>query len=212
MLETPKAFCTYRTTYDIFLSYIFCRENQKDITMDNQQERFDLELAWLAGIIEGEGWISLTIVSSEKSNKSKLPAFTAVIGITNTDFQIIEKIESIFKKLDLKYRRYYRAAKIGSDGISRKEKIDLSVYARNHLKKLITSILPYVHGEKKNRIEKLLQFFQIRDSKPRSGRKSSYGIEEYEIYQQLYSYKGKSKSKILNDFTLRLESNEQDKV
>jgi len=35
--------------------YVKRRENQKDGTMGNQQERFDLDLAWLTGIIEGEG-------------------------------------------------------------------------------------------------------------------------------------------------------------
>lgn len=212
MLETPKTLCTLRTTCDTIKSYIYGRENHKDVTMDNQQERFDLDLAWLAGIIEGEGWISLSIVSSQRPDKRIYPAFVPNIGVTNTDFVMIAKIESIFKELEIKYAKQERKSFVGSDGISRKAKIELTVRAKDDVKKLGSSILPFVHGEKKSRIHKLFEFYKVRESKPKTGKLSAHGKEEYEIYKSLYSYRGKTRSKILNDFTLRLESNEQDKV
>ena len=63
-------------------------------------------------------------------------------------------------------------------------------------------MLPYMIGEKKNRALKLLDFLEIRSKKPRSGPKSKYGKEEFLLYKEMYSYKGKSRSKILNDLTL----------
>jgi hypothetical protein len=212
MLETPKAYCTLRTTFDMILLNMFGRENQEDETMDNQQERFGFDLAWLAGIIEGEGWISLSIISSQQPDKRLYPAFLPSIGVTNTDFTMIAKIEEIFKVLELKYVSQFRNKFVGKDGSTRKPKIELSIRAKKDVVKLANSILPFMHGEKKNRIHKIFEYYKIRESKPRSGKDSKSGKEEYEIYKSLYSFRGKTRSKILNDFMLRLESNEQDKV
>ena len=212
MLEHPKALCTFGTTYDTLKSVSFLRENHKDGTMDNQQERLDVDLAWLAGIIEGEGWISLAIVGSLKPNGAKLPVFQPSIGICNTDFLIMDKVETIFKQLGFKYRYQKRPAKVGSDGISRKAKVEISVYAKQYVIKLSNLILPFIVGEKKNRINKLFEFYKIRESKPHAGRGSTYGKEEYALYDSLYSYKGKTRSRILNDLTLSSLSKDEDKV
>lgn len=169
--------------------------------MGNQQERFDLELSWLAGIIEGEGWVSLGFVKSLKRNGTSLPTYVPNIGLVNTDLVIVEKCEEIFKKLGLKYRSQLRKAYTGSDGISRKEKKEISVATHENFKILANAIIPYMVGEKKNRAKKILEFIHMRSLKPRAGINSRYGEEEHEVYKSLYTYKGKSRSKILNDYT-----------
>lgn len=170
--------------------------------MDNQQERFDLELAWLAGIIEGEGWVSLSFVSSLKRNKSYLPTYAPNIGMVNTDLTIVDEVERIFKKLEIKYRIQLRKAHIGKDGISRKEKKEISIATHKSFSILANAIMPFMIGEKKNRAIKILEFIDLRSKKPRSGINSRYGDEEHSIYLSLYSYKGNvDRSKILNDYT-----------
>ena len=176
--------------------------------MGNQQERFDLDLSWLAGIIEGEGWISLALIKSLKRNGKYYPAFTGNIGMTNTDFILIDKVESIFKVLELKYRYQERPAHVGKDGATRKAKKEISVYSKQYVEKLGNAILPYMHGQKRDRVIKLFEFYRIRESKPRSGINSTYGPEEYEIYKSLYSYRGKSRSEIPNDYTFGVPLNE----
>lgn len=57
--------------------------------MGNQQERFDIELAWLAGIIEGEGWVSLIYFKSNQKNGRHTPGLKGDIGITNTDLVLM---------------------------------------------------------------------------------------------------------------------------
>ena len=170
--------------------------------MDNQQERFDLKLAWLAGIIEGEGWVSLGLVKSLKRDKSIYPAYVPNMGLTNTDIGMVEEAERIFNHLGIKYRSQLRKAYVGSDGISRKEKKEISVATHESFTILANAIRPFMIGEKRNRIDKVLKFLEIRSSKPRRGKESRYGQEEHDIYLSLYSYKGKvDKSKILNDYT-----------
>lgn len=170
--------------------------------MDNQQERFELELAWLAGIIEGEGWISLILYKSQQKNKTSTIALNANIGMVNCDTKITDQVCLIFQTLNIKYRYQERAAGIGSDGILRKAKTEVSIFNRQDIKKLAPLILPYMIGDKKERLLKVLEFFEIRSKKPVSGPKSKYGKEEFILYKEMYAYKGKSRSKILNDLTL----------
>ena len=173
--------------------------------MGNQQERFEIELSWLAGIIEGEGWISLAVCKNWQQSKSTensfTLAFTPCVGMVNCDFIIVEKVKYLFEKLGIKYRYQLRKSFVGSDGISRKEKAEVSVISQKNIRILATSLIPFMIGEKKDRFIKLLKFLDIRSSKPRSGKNSKYGKEEMDIYLSLYSYKGKSRSKILNDYT-----------
>jgi hypothetical protein len=169
--------------------------------MDNQQERFDLELAWLAGIMEGEGWFSLTLVRSLKRNKKHYPAFVANVGVVNTDELMMIKVRSIWDKLGLIYRNQVIEACTGKDGIKRKRKWQMSASSKGSVLKLTKAILPYIVGSKRNRIIKLHEFYKIRESKPKAGIKSIYGPEEKAIYDELYSYRGKSRSKIPNDYT-----------
>lgn len=169
--------------------------------MGNQQERLELELAWLAGIIEGEGWITLGFVKSMKRNKTWLPTYVPNIGVVNTDLQIMDKVQEIFDKIGIKYRSQLRKAFVGNDDISRKEKREISVASHSAFKILAHAIYPYMVGIKKKRIDVILDFINLRASKPRSGINSRYGDEEHKIYESLYSYKGKSRSRILNDYT-----------
>lgn len=197
MLEYPKVSCTNV----LHVIQWNTRNNQEDVTMGNQQERFELELSWLAGIIEGEGWISLLLYKNNQKKGNSTPAFTPCIGMCNTDMIIVEKVKSMFQKLGIKYRYQKRYKGIGSDGVSRKELAEISVVSKCNIRILGNAILPYMIGEKKNRVELVMKFLDLRDSKPSSGPYSSYGNEEFAIYETLYSYKGKSRSKILNDYT-----------
>lgn len=216
MLETPKAFLYARHLLwyaQIIYKIGEDRDNQKDETMDNQQERFEIRLAWLAAIIEGEGWVSLAIVSSWQKNGKTYPAFVANIGCTNTDLKIMQEVEDIFIALNIKYRKQIRPAYTGSDGISRKLKRELSVGSRENFKKLANAILPFMIGEKKERIIKIFEYFKIREQKPKTGKNAAHGEDEYLIYKELYSYKGKSRSKILNDYMLNIaQKSDKDRV
>ena len=176
--------------------------------MDNQQERFELCLAWLAGILEGEGWVSLALVKSNQKNGSSTPAFQPNIGMVNCDFEIMNEVIRILEQLQITFRKNHRKAFIGSDGISRKEKIEVSITLHQHIRKFINIIVPYMIGAKKNRCLKLIEYLDIRATKPRCGKAAKYGQEEYSIYKSMYAYKGKrsTRSKILNDYTLEFES------
>lgn len=168
--------------------------------MDNQQEKFDLKMAWLAALIEGEGWISLGKANSQQRNGTKTMFYFPQIGVVNTDKLIIDEVRMLFEILGIKYRFQEKKSHCGSDGITRKARWEVSLSAIESIIKLSDAILPYMIGEKKNRLHKVLKFLVIRKIKGK-GPKGKYGNEEEELYKELYSYKGKSRSKILNDYT-----------
>lgn len=168
--------------------------------MGNQQERFEKKIAWLTGIIEGEGWISLSLRTVQQKNGKKTFCFTPNIGMSNTDFEIMNEVKRLFDIFNFKYRFQIRSSFEGKDGILRKKKAEISICSRRDIQILGKAILPYMIGEKKNRLHKLFEFFSIREKKGK-GPHSKYGDEEYQIYKELYSYRGKSRSKIPNDYT-----------
>ena len=63
--------------------------------MENQQESSRLiEMSWLAGIIDGEGTITLSVIN----RKNKPPLVKPKVQIVNTDILIIDKIKEILTK------------------------------------------------------------------------------------------------------------------
>ncbi len=168
--------------------------------MDNQQERFEKRMVWLTAIIEGEGWISLGKAYSQQKNKTKTVYYKPQIGCVNTDKLIMFEVRELFDLLGLKYRYQIRNSGIGSDGITRKERIEISVSSVRDIMILCEAILPYMIGDKKLRIHKVLEFLEIRKIKGK-GPAGKYGEAEEKLYRELYSFKGRSRSKILNDYT-----------
>ena len=67
--------------------------------MDNPQETLLVwERAWLAGILDGEGYIGLTNAGRVRNNK---PHFRAAICIGNTDVNIIAEVVRIVRKMGI---------------------------------------------------------------------------------------------------------------
>lgn len=61
------------------------------------------QLAWLAGIIDGEGAISLVRVRHSKKKGGAIRAYHPIIFINNSDFEMIEAIALILERLDIHY-------------------------------------------------------------------------------------------------------------
>ena len=191
MLEPPKASCTYLLSHDIVR-----RENQGDGTMENQQERLEWEISWLAAFTEGEGWVSLAKNSSLQRGKRYF-RFDPNCGISNTAKDLIDECTRILDKYGIEYN----VAKRKGSGIGKSEPLDryeIIMRCANRTGKFLNLIYPYLIGLKKTRAELVLKFISLRQGKPR---KSPYGPEEQEIYDKMFSYKGMTQSKILNDYT-----------
>lgn len=172
------------------------RENQGDETMENQQERLEWEISWLAAFTEGEGWVSLNRNSSLQKGKRYF-RFDINCGISNTAKDLIDECIRILNK----YGVEHQVVKRKGSGIAKSDSLDryeIIMRCAKRTGNFLNLIYPYLIGIKKKRAQLVVKFINLRKSKPR---KAPYGSEEQEIYEEMFSYKGRTQSKILNDYT-----------
>ena len=131
-----------------------------------------IKLAWLAGIIDGEGAVFLI----KEKNK---PFVSASIQITNTNFPMIAEVRKILDFNDIEYRTYDDKA-----GLIKKHKLEKRVYIQkvNSVSRILELVKPYL-------VAKVLQgklvsdFCKLRAKK--SKLRSGNWEQETKIYNQL---------------------------
>lgn len=131
--------------------------------MGNQQETH--ELGWLAGIIDGEGWIGFTLPANAQGVmvQNRQGATVKVeIKINNTDPGIIEKAAEVFQKLGV--NPYIRGNE--PSGGQRKFFYEISTKHMASVEKILVPILPYLTGIKKERAKLMLRFIELRRIAP----------------------------------------------
>lgn len=140
------------------------------------------DLAWLAGIWDGEG--SLTIFSHTEKNGSKKICPTAIV--VNTDINIISEIQRILEGLDCSFVIHeYRPT-------NKKHKLQWRITTRNtlYIRRLLEAILPYLKGEKKAKGEILLRYVKQRRAKmerlPSKG-STPYDAEDWSYLDKIRS-------------------------
>lgn len=157
MLEYPKAVTTY------------LGEIGADETMDNQQGTVtQAELGWLAGILEGEG--SLTMNVRKKSWKGwQGIGVDMTLSIANTDGAIIERARSILVRLTGAEPKIYESPataiyrengeKYQNPG---KTMLYCSVCRMAHILETLKQLTPHIVGEKAARARLITQYIERR--------------------------------------------------
>lgn len=111
------------------------------IKMGNQQVT-QTDLAWLAGIWDGEGHFSIRRTVLKNGNS---PQYSPRIGITNSNVQILTKVREILDALDIGY--YFKEKEQGGFEGSEKQTWVVSVETMINAVKVITAIKPYLVGK-----------------------------------------------------------------
>ena len=141
--------------------------------MDNQQAT-EAELGWLAGIIDGEG----TITIQRRMRHKKYPEYEARICIVNTNTDIIYKCDELFHKMNI--TPYHQ---IPNDGAHNKLPLyEIRITRLAYIKILLDSIVIYLVG-KKSQAQLVLQYVNSRlklDNK-----KDTDWQEREDIYRRL---------------------------
>jgi len=134
------------------------------------------ELAWLAGIWEGEGSI---LLYSRPVDNNRIQ-ITPSLQMSNTDVHIMNKARKILEELGCSFSwRQYRPKK-GTRDCYR-----LSSSNAEYISKTLSEILPYMYGEKKAIGETLLAFTsrRVEKAKDQKGgfKHTPYDEEDYEF-------------------------------
>jgi hypothetical protein len=127
--------------------------------MDNQQGTI-AELAWLAGIIDGEGWIGFTLAKDQRGNVRRSILVKTEIRINNCDKAIVDKCIDIWRKVGVNpYIRNYKHKGI------RRRVYELATKNMTGVSKILIAVIPYLVGNKLERAKIMLRFIQSRKRK-----------------------------------------------
>lgn len=111
------------------------------------------DLAWLAGIWEGEGSI---LLYSRPVNNTRLQ-ISPSLEVSNTDIHIMNDVRKILEEMGCNFSwRQYRPKK------GTKDCYKLSSSHAGHIKTFLDNVLPFIRGEKKAYGETLLSFVSRR--------------------------------------------------
>lgn len=154
-------------------------KNVKDVTMGNQQATAT-ELGWLAGIIDGEGYLGLS-VSKNLTIENKASFITPMMHICNTEEKIVLKTSEILQKLGIK--TYCR---VQNYTYNDKGKVVYKVQTKRQksLIVLLENIGEYLTGNKYRRGKLILEFCQSRQNQRKINPSAPYNDRELEIVEQ----------------------------
>jgi len=152
---------------------------QSDVTMSNPHT-YEIELAYLAGVIDGEGCISL-----ERNGNRRLNGVTglqAMVCVTNTNEALISYCLNIFRRIGV--NPYIKSQAVGYGKKARcKTCYWLTTQGLTKTKKVLEAVLPYLIA-KRAQAELVLEFIKLRgDSQLAKGK--PYGDAEYGILTRI---------------------------
>ena len=159
--------------------------------MDNQQVSLlngDPDLAWVAGIVEGEGYVGLA-----RRIKGDFQYFPRV-AITNTDELMLDEIGKILKSRNIAYYRIRQnidgrfIRNIGNRIIKRNRRMsEICFVGLTRVKRLLDAIIPYMRSEKKERAKIILDFCNYRLDTKNGCHYAKYTNYEHNLYKQFRS-------------------------
>lgn len=124
--------------------------------------------AWLAGLIDGEGSVSLYL--NKRRNKYSLIG----IVVINTDLKILNKVIKIYKQMGIASKINLHNPSKNHDRTSYKSIkpcYTITIRRRDDIEKIIPRLLPYLAGDKRDKSIRLLEYLK---NHPRQEKESFY--------------------------------------
>jgi len=157
---------------------------QQSNSADNQQVS-EVEKAWLAGIIDGEGCITISMVPRPKVQKKY---YTPVVDIANICPILMAKVIDIINKIGC--GKYISMRRFEPNRGKRRTAIDVRVMGLMRVPKLLVAVLPYLVSKQEEALI-TIRFCQMRllaDS-PAPKHAIPYTEEEMELYSRVRKIK-----------------------
>lgn len=145
--------------------------------------RDELDIAWLAGIIDGEGSMGFSI------NSGRRPPAQIRLTVVNTHPMLIARVSQIFARLDVKFYFVYEsgAKERRKDGKPTRDRLRILLTGTGSVRKVLERVLPYLTA-KHDQAELLLRYTQWRMARRRSvGPRTDHEVIEMRdrVMQQL---------------------------
>lgn len=133
--------------------------------MGNQQAT-DAELGWLAGIIDGEGWLGMSVETEHwyrAGYNTRQKSIKVEVKIPNCDRAIVEKSAEILTKLDV--NPHIRTCGHAPNGNNR-QAYEVSIKRMKSVRHILETVRPYLCGTKAERADLILRFIELRQTNP----------------------------------------------
>lgn len=158
---------------------------------DNQQATpTEGEIAWLAGIIEGEGTLCMSMWTRASYAVDRRPKIGLQVKIYNSDAGIIRKAASVLELLAVGYHLKERdmppMAKPGGQGeyAPTAPMLTLTVSKLSAVDSILKRIRPWLFGEKAARADLMLKFLARRFAKYETksmGKRAAYDADDVRL-------------------------------
>jgi hypothetical protein len=147
--------------------------------MNHQQQILDdkLELAWLAGFIDGDGHISVVVVKRAAFDK-----FAPRISMSNTDFPTQEIVLSIIDKNNLPHgKTHFRNGKVTKNCIKHSNSWEIPAQGIENCSPWVDLLMPYLRS-KSEKAAAMSEFIKLRNL---CGDKAHYTKTELDLARKL---------------------------
>jgi len=146
--------------------------------MGNQHPRLD-EIAWLAGLLDGDGHFGIEIGTPHKKMRMKAPyKITTRIYLGMTDLEVITKAMMIFKNMgfNVYFKEHHKKP-------PRKVLYEISINRMSHTKRAIGKLIKYLSGKKKRTAQAIWDFINSREKRTGliSGKASYVWYNDFEL-------------------------------
>lgn len=147
----------------------------------------EVDLAWLAGIIDGEGNLQAA-VQVKRCGNTRRPYFEPKLRITNTDARMIKKISEIYVREGVVF---FYSVNIVSRYKNKKphwrDQMEICISSKEGISKMLALVIPYL-ANKKRYAELMLETLIWVDEQPYRGRNSGGGnYTETDRFKELIS-------------------------
>jgi len=141
------------------------------------------DLAWLAGVIDGEGYLGINWGTKHTAVRDGSSRRQAVVRchIRNTDPFMIQRISEIYYRHNLNF--FWKWCKVYKDNKKWRESVEIVIISIGALEKLLKMITPFL-VTKKDQAELILQYFKWRSSGVVPTRHPSPGQSEILLQKQ----------------------------
>ena len=117
----------------------------------------DILLAWLAGVIDGEGSIGIYTTSQNRKIIN--------LSVVNSDKDIINKVEEIYKRFNIFFCTYLHNNKNPKGFLPVNQCYVVTVRRRDDFEQILKLIKPFLIGKKKQTVQKALEYLTLNPRK-----------------------------------------------
>jgi hypothetical protein len=130
----------------------------------------EVDLAWLAGIIDGEGNIHNSVQVKDDN-----AYFVPKLRITNTDLRMIKKVSEIYVREDIVFFYALNSVKrYKNKKDTWRNQMEITIASQGGIKKLLSLVLPYLVN-KRRMAELMIETVKWVQAQPYRGRNSVEG-------------------------------------